>query len=166
MTEKELIETFYQAFQRRDWKTMQSCYADDVVFTDPVFPRLEGPEAKAMWHMLTTSAKDLVIEFRNVSADSSRGSCDWDARYSFSRTGRSVHNRIHAEFEFAGGKITHHTDTFDLARWAGMALGWPGKILGWTPWMQEKIRGTARTSLAHFLKANAGYPPGKTSQKA
>lgn len=157
MNEKTVIETFYRCFQQKDWKGMQGCYHDDIVFSDPVFARLEGAQAKAMWHMLATSAKDLDITFSNIVADGQQGSCDWEAKYSFSRTGNPVHNRIHASFQFRDGKIVKHTDTFDLTRWAGMALGLPGKLLGWTPWMQNKVRATAAGSLSRFIASQTAY---------
>lgn len=157
MNEKETIEKFYTAFQQRDWQAMQSCYDDSVHFSDPVFTDLKGSQAKAMWHMLVTSAKDLEISFSNITVSGNKATCDWEARYSFSRTGRAVHNRIHAEFQFADGKIVRHADTFDLAKWAGMALGLPGILLGWTSWMQNKIRGTANSGLSRFLVANPQY---------
>lgn len=157
MTNRELIETFYQSFQRGDWKGMQACYHDHIEFSDPAFPDLTGSHAKAMWHMLTTSAKDLVVTYSQVEANEATGSCDWEAKYSFSRTGAPVHNRIHAAFEFRDGKIVRHTDTFDFTRWAGMALGVPGKLLGWTPWMQNKIRATAAAGLSKFLASHPEY---------
>jgi len=157
MSEKELIESFYRAFHRRDWKGMQACYHDRVVFSDPVFPHLDGHRAKAMWHMLTTSARELSVTFSNVTADPIHGSCDWEARYLFSKTGRQVHNKIHASFEFVDGKIFRHADSFDLTRWAGMAFGLPGKVIGWTPWMQNKIRSTAAASLAKFMDSHPEY---------
>lgn len=161
MSEKELIESFYSAFHRRDWKGMQACYHDRAVFSDPVFPHLECFQAKAMWHMLASSARELKITYSSVVADSASGSCEWEAYYLFSKTGRQVHNKIHASFEFAEGKILRHNDTFDLTRWAGMAFGLPGKILGWTPWMQNKIRATAGASLAKFIESHAEYGPSR-----
>ena len=157
MKETEVIETFYKCFQQKDWKGMQACYHADVVFSDPVFPLLKGDRARAMWHMLAISAKDLTLTFTNIKAEDGRGSCDWEAKYSFSKTGNAVHNRIHAEFEFKDGKIVRHTDTFDLTHWCGMALGLTGKLLGWTSWMHGKIRATAGLSLAKFLIAQPSY---------
>lgn len=157
MTPNEVIEKFYRSFQQRDGAGMQACYHDQIVFSDPVFPNLRGDEAKAMWHMLAVAAKDLTITFGNIKTEGKTGSCDWEAKYSFSKTGSRVHNKIHAEFTFQDGKIIQHTDAFDLARWAGMALGLPGKLLGWTGWMQNKIRSNARQSLDKFLAANPQY---------
>lgn len=157
MTNKELIEQFYRAFQQKDWKGMQACYHNEVVFSDPVFPNLRGLQAKAMWHMLASSAKDLVITFKDVEASEYRGSCSWEAKYSFSRTGAPVHNRIQARFEFSDGKIIRHSDSFDLTRWTGMALGIPGKLMGWTTWMQNKVRATAASGLARFIASNPEY---------
>jgi ketosteroid isomerase-like protein len=111
---EELITKFYTAFQNKDWKTMQSCYHDEVVFSDPVFQNLKGNEAKAMWHMLVSAGKDLKLDFSNAKANDKSGSCHWEAFYSFSRTGRKVHNIIDATFEFKDGKIIRHSDVFDL----------------------------------------------------
>ena len=47
----QLIQTFYTAFQNRDAAGMAACYHPEVVFSDPVFPHLEGPKAIAMWQM-------------------------------------------------------------------------------------------------------------------
>jgi len=146
-----LIERFYRAFQQRDAATMASCYHPDVRFSDPVFPDLKGPRAGNMWKMLCERGKDLKIEFRDVRADDNTGSAHWDAWYTFATTGRPVLNRIDATFEFRNGKIVKHTDAFDLHRWAGQALGTPGKLLGWTPFLQNKIRGMAAKNLDAFV---------------
>jgi ketosteroid isomerase-like protein len=134
-----LIETFYSSFQKRDAEGMIACYAPDVRFSDPVFHDLEGKRACSMWRMLCKRAKDLEIEFRDVQADDRTGSAHWEARYLFSATGRNVHNVIDAKFEFKDGKIIRHADTFDLWRWAGMALGTKGKLLGWLPPIKRAI---------------------------
>lgn len=155
-TEK-LITRFYSCFQQKDWKGMQECYHPEVVFSDPVFRNLKGPEAKAMWHMLATAGKDLSITFQNVKSDGALGSCNWDAHYTFSLTGRKVHNVIHAKFEFSEGRIVRHTDSFNLWRWSSMALGMSGTLLGWTPIIQAKIRSTARRNLAKFIKDHPEY---------
>jgi hypothetical protein len=62
-----------------------------------------------------------------------------------------VHNIIDATFTFRDGKIVRHVDRFDLWRWAGMALGVTGKLLGWTPIVQGKIRAQAAQGLDAFI---------------
>jgi ketosteroid isomerase-like protein len=146
-----LIHRFYDAFGRRDAVTMGGCYADDVVFSDPVFPRLVGEEARAMWRMLCERGKDLSITCEGVEADAQHGRARWIARYSFSRTGRPVVNVVDATFRFAGGAIVSHTDRFDFWRWARQALGPAGLLLGWAPFMQRKVQSTAAQSLAEYL---------------
>ena len=152
-----LIEKFYSSFQQKNWKGMQGCYTDKVTFSDPVFQHLKGKEAFAMWHMLTTAGKDLTVSFKNIKANETTGSCDCDAQYSFSRTGRKIHNIIHAEFKFQDGKIIEHHDSFDLWRWSRMALGTSGILLGWSPIVQNKIRTTANSSLKKFIAEHSEY---------
>jgi ketosteroid isomerase-like protein len=150
-----LIERFYEAFQRRDAEAMAACYADDVVFSDPVFGELRGEEARDMWRMLVQRAQDFSLTFDAVTADERSGSAHWVARYLFSQTGRSVVNRIDARFIFRDGRIAEHHDTFDLWRWSRQALGLKGALLGWTPFVQRAIRAQARKGLAAFRAKRA-----------
>jgi ketosteroid isomerase-like protein len=149
-----LIERFYSAFARRDVETMLSCYCSDVLFRDPVFGALDGRDARAMWRMLNARAADLAIEFGDVVATERAGSAHWEARYTYSATKRRVHNRIDATFEFRDGLIARHIDRFSLWRWAAMALGPKGALLGWLLPVRAAIRARAAKGLAAYLAAN------------
>ena len=147
---RALIEDFYSAFARGDHATMAASYADDAVFTDPVFGSLDADDVRAMWKMFCTSGNDIDVSFSNVEADGARGSADWAASYRFPKTGREVHNRISASFIFADGLIHRHDDHFNLYRWTRMALGPLGFALGWTPIVRNQVRSQARSQLARF----------------
>jgi ketosteroid isomerase-like protein len=152
MSNKELIEKFYSAFQNKDFEIMASCYHPEVVFKDPAFGTLKGDRAKAMWKMLCNSSKDLKIEFSELSADENNGSAHWEADYTFSRTGNKVHNNIDATFVFKDGLIITHTDDFNLRKWAGQAIGFKGKILGGTAFFKKKLQAQTNSMLDRFIK--------------
>ena len=154
--QQQLIETFYSAFQQRDYAGMIACYHDDVRFSDPVFRDLRGPQAKAMWHMLCERGQDLQVTFRDVAANGQTGQAHWEATYTFS-TGRNVHNVIDAAFVFRDGLIVEHRDTFDLWRWTRMALGPTGILLGWSPFVKDRVRKTAVSSLHKFITKHPDY---------
>ncbi len=143
---RELIETFYRAFQRRDAEAMAALYRDDVRFSDPAFGPLAGERARNMWRMLAARATDLECEFQVLSDTTAH----WEARYTFSQTGRKVHNIIDARFEFKDGKIARHDDVFDFWRWSRQALGVPGLLLGWSPFLQNAVRKKALAGLDAF----------------
>ncbi len=103
-----------------------------------------------MWAMLCERGKDLQIEFCDVEADEAAGGAHWDATYTFSTTGRKVHNSIDARFTFRDGRIIRHVDTFDFWRWSRQALGLPGVLLGWSGFLRAKVAGTASRNLARF----------------
>ena len=149
-----LIERFYSAFARRDPEAMLACYRADVAFRDPVFGALTGREVRAMWRMLNARATDLAVEFGSVATAEGKGSAHWEARYTYSATGRPVHNRIDATFEFQNGLIARHVDRFSLWRWAAMALGAKGALLGWLPPVRAAIRARAARGLAAYMAAN------------
>jgi hypothetical protein len=48
-------------------------------------------------------------------------------------------------------KIIIHEDSFDFWKWSRMALGTPGLLLGWTPFLKKKVRTQAQTSLQNFI---------------
>jgi limonene-1,2-epoxide hydrolase len=151
------IESFYEAFARRDHETMATCYIPDASFSDPVFPDLRGDEVRAMWHMLCDQGADLSIEFSRVEASEHVGSAHWEARYTFSPTGRLVSNRIDAMFEFEHGLIADHVDQFDLWAWARQALGPIGWLTGWSAMARDKIREAGAVQLDRFMDAHPEY---------
>lgn len=146
MTETGCIETLYRAMQRRDGAAMAACYTPDAHFRDPVFELRRGAVGD-MWQMLCERGKDLRVEFANVQAGGGKGSADWQAWYSFSKTGRSVHNVIQAQFVFRDGRISEHVDSFSFWRWSRQALGPAGLLLGWTPLLRNKVRAEAARGL-------------------
>lgn len=148
----EQISRFYAAFASRDADAMIDCYHADVEFSDPVFPELRGVRAGAMWRMLCARAKDLRVEVRDISADDRLGRAHWDARYTFSATGRQVENAIDAEFEFVDGRIIRHHDSFDLWSWSRQALGLRGLLLGWSPILRDRVRAQAAAGLEAFIQ--------------
>ena len=152
-----LITSFYEAFQRRDHAGMIACYHPSIHFTDPVFTDLRGNEAKAMWHMLCERGTDLDVTFRDVKADDEEGRAHWEARYTFSKGSRPVHNVVDASFVFQDGLIFRHTDAFDLWRWTRMAIGPAGTLLGWSGPFQNNVRATAMAGLKKFMAAHPEY---------
>ena len=110
-----IVEKFYTAFSRLDYETMNSCYNDHPIFNDPAFGILQGDEVRMMWKMLCTNAKGFSLTYSNIQQlDEEYITCNWVATYTFSRTGRKVVNRIKAHMRIEDGKITEHSDLFDI----------------------------------------------------
>ncbi len=150
------IERFYAAFAKLDGETMQACYAPDARFADEAFS-LNGPrEIGGMWRMLcgaTKSRPESLAHWKLEVSQITDRSAHWDAHYLFSATGRPVLNRIDATFEFdAAGLITQHRDRFDFWAWSRQALGTPGLLLGWSPFLRNKVRAQAAANLKRFLE--------------
>ena len=139
---------------------MGACYTADARFGDPVFPALAGDDARAMWAMLCARAKEFRLEFSDVRSDGTHGSAHWEAWYLFSATGRRVHNVITAEFTFRDGLIATHVDRFSFHRWSRQALGLPGLLLGWTPFLRGQVRRQAAEGLRRW---RSGTPTARTA---
>jgi len=155
MNENEkTINRFYSAFQKLDYISMQACYHPGAVFNDPVFGLLDAPSTKAMWQMLCTRAEAFSLSYHNIHLlDQEYTTCEWNATYLFTQSGRKVKNKIKAYMRFKDGLIIEHTDGFDFYKWTRMALGLPGYLFGWSNFMQRKIQKQARNSLIKFMES-------------
>ena len=101
------IEIFYNAFKNLDAEAMNACYHKDIIFEDPAFGILERERAKAMWAMLCESqkGKGFKIIFSDIKGNENVSTAHWEAFYTFSKTGRKVHNKIDAKFAFKDGTL-------------------------------------------------------------
>ena len=146
------IDRLYAAFAALDSAAMQACYAEGATFDDEAFSLRGRDQIGSMWRMLCHAVRakgraQWKLQVRGITDRSAH----WEATYLFSATGRLVHNVIDAEFEFdAAGLITRHRDRFEFWRWARQALGVPGWLLGWTPFLRTKVRAQAAASLKRF----------------
>ncbi len=131
---------------------MAACYHDQVHFSDPVFPDLDGDRAKGMWRMLCERADDLEISFGIEDEQENGIRVRWEASYTFTKTGRPVVNKVTAHILVVNGKIISHHDHFDFWVWSRQALGLPGLLLGWTPFLKAKVRKDAARVLDRYLK--------------
>jgi len=153
MDNKELVEHFYSSFARLDYRAMQECYSDQVIFSDPVFMTLTDNQPRAMWQMLCTNAKDWSLSWGPIEEiDEEYITCNWVAHYTFSATGNRVVNRCKAYMRIQDGRITEHSDAFRLSTWIGQALGWKGKLFGWTNAMKKAVRRKARKRLDSYME--------------
>ena len=153
---KQLLHTFYQAFSEGDAKAMRARYHTNIQFTDPAFGALKGEEVSRMWEMLLSKkSAELRISFTVVEADEKSGTVDWTAEYFFGPKKRKVINHVHSKFVISNGLILEQVDAFDIWKWSSQALGMPGKLLGWTSFLQQKIQARSKRTLQQFIDKNS-----------
>jgi ketosteroid isomerase-like protein len=147
---KKTLESFYDAFARRDAKAMADLYHPEATFEDPIFGKLNHAQVVKMWTLLLNGAKDLRLTYSDVKTGDATGTLTWVADYTY-RPGlgikNAVHNVVHASFEFKDGLILRHHDDFNLSSWIKMAFKPVGLILGSTSWFQNIVKSKARERL-------------------
>ncbi|WP_158727862.1 MULTISPECIES: nuclear transport factor 2 family protein [unclassified Flavobacterium] len=152
---EKTIFKFYTAFTNADASTMCECYHSKIEFRDPVFGLLKENDVCQMWKMLLERSNgNLKVIFSDCKANEFTGSVNWEATYLFSKTNRTVINKINAQFQFKDGLIIKHTDDFDLYKWSKQAFGITGFLLGWTGFFQGKIQQQAQESLRKYIAKN------------
>ena len=147
----DVARQFYQAFSERDAEAMARLYHPHGTFSDPIFGTLNAAEAGAMWRMLLSRARTIVVTSQPLAATGETAVTRWEADYSFSQTGRQVHNVVTANMQMQDGLILRHVDNFDVWAWSRQALGLPGTLLGWTPAMHRKVSASALAGLQKYI---------------
>lgn len=150
-----VADRFYGAFARRDAAAMAACYHPEATFEDPAFGPLDRGNACAMWAMLLSRSTDLDISHEVLRESGNEVMVRWIARYTFTRTGRPVVNRIEATLTLENGLIRAHRDRFGFWAWSRQAFGLSGLLLGWTPWLRAKVRAEVLRALKAYRAQSA-----------
>jgi hypothetical protein len=143
------LTRFYDAFAHRDGEGMGRLYTPDATFEDPLF-RLKGQEIGKMWTGLMHRARDWSLAYTIAQAKERSGVVEWTAHYKFGGK-RPVENVVLSEIELDNGLISRQVDQFDFRRWAGQALGPPGRLFGRFEWFRRGVSRKAALGL--------GLPP-------
>jgi limonene-1,2-epoxide hydrolase len=145
-----VLRKFYDAFVEKDAEKMVDNYHRDIRFEDPAFGVLNGKDAADMWRMLCKNGKDLKVTYQIIHEDESKGIVQWEAKYTFSQTGRPVHNKVLGKFRIKNGLIIGHEDTFNLKNWAKQAMGLKGALIGGTALFRAKLQNNTHKLLRNY----------------
>lgn len=149
---RQLITNFYEAFANKNTEAMAECYAEHIVFEDPAFGRLNGPEVMAMWTMLIQRGGDtLTTKFTIREVTNGGAKTTFEPSYLFGPKKRKVDNVISTHFIIEEGKIVYHGDQFNLWKWSRMALGTTGLMIGWSGGFKKKLQAKLRSTLEKFM---------------
>jgi ketosteroid isomerase-like protein len=153
MTTREILQEFYSSFANGDSEGMTVFYTDETVFSDPAFGTLKGNRARAMWQMLLErSGGDLKVYPEILEAEEASGKVYWRAEYHFGPEERHVINHVNSSLTIKEGKILRHADDFSFWQWSRQALGLPGLLLGWTPFLRNKVQQRTNKMLDSYIK--------------
>lgn len=127
---RDVATRFYDAFCSKDPITvkapiMESLYAPDVRFNDPIFSFDDRAGTMGMWKLLTAPEPGRDFRYELLGVSGNTATVRWIADYKFpsQQFGRKVHNVITATLVLnADGKIVRHTDDFSWQRWARQAI--------------------------------------------
>ncbi len=122
-----LLQRLFNSLDQHDHPAMAGCYHPAATFRDIAFDLRGRKQIHAMWHMICGG--DIRATFDLVHADDHSGQVNLVDDYTFSSTGRRVHNVIDSQFRFRDGLIVEHCDFCDARVWSAMALGGASGLL-------------------------------------
>lgn len=154
MSDIEIVESFYKAFQQKNAQAMNAVLAENVCFEDPAFGKLKGEDVKYMWQFLTENAENFSLEYKVSEVKKNKLTAQWTSKYTFSATGNEVINEVASVFELKDGKIVSHKDDFDLKKWVKQALGSAAGIFGGSFLVKNAVQKQSNNYLRKYKKKN------------
>jgi hypothetical protein len=157
---RETLERYFAAFGNLDAATMQSCYAENARFEDPIFRLAGARQIGGMWRMLCSELRlrgigQWKLEVEEIRTRGDQGRVRWRARYPFGSPERKVHNRVYSRFDFDDkGLIVRQRDAFSFWNWSRQAIGTSGLLFGWTPTLRARVQMKAGQQLARYMEKN------------
>jgi hypothetical protein len=146
-----LLERLFSSLNRKDDKTIASCYHLEATFQDIAFDLHGRNEIHDMWRMIC--AGDIRATFEVVHADDETGRVRVVVEYTFSDTGRKVRNVIDSRFTFKDHLVVEHRDSCDAKAWAAMAIGGVKGFLAGRVAPMRRFK--ARRKLKKFVQQHA-----------
>jgi hypothetical protein len=146
---QNIIHQFFQSLENRDYKKLQSCYAENAVYNNQVMGLLDIDSTKAMWQLLCTCIPDLKTSYSNIQElDEEYATCLWEEKYT--DNGKLILKKNKAYFRIQDGLIIEHTDGFNFYDWCKQNYGLVGYLFGWSTFMQKRIQKKARKGLIDY----------------
>lgn len=147
------IHLFFQSLEKRDYKTLQSCYGKNAVYNNPVMGLLDTDTTNAMWQLVCTCIPDIKTSYTDIQElDEEYATCLWKEQYI--NTGKLISKKNKAYFRFENGLIIEHTDGFNFYDWCKQTKGVVGWLFGWTNFMQKRIQKKERNKLIAYINTN------------
>jgi hypothetical protein len=148
-----VLMRLFTGLDQHNHEVMASCYHSEATFKDIAFDLRGGKQIHAMWHMICE--RDIRVMFEVIDADDHNARVNVVDDYTFSSTGRRVHNVIDSHFCFQDGVIVKHIDFCDAHAWATMALG---GVSGFLAGRFRYLRSfKARRMLQRFIENHPEY---------
>ncbi len=147
---EKTIHQFFQALEKRDYKTLLSCYSNNAVYNNPVMGLLDIDTTNTMWQILCTQFPGLKTTYSYIQElDEEYATCLWEEKYLYNE--KLIYIKKKAYFRFENGFIIEHTDGFNFYFWCKQTNGVVGWLFGWSNFMQKRIQKKERNKLIEFI---------------
>jgi ketosteroid isomerase-like protein len=149
---RELIRTFFSAFQNRNFEAMRNCCNDNLVYFDPLYHFLNGEHVLSMWKCRYAYVEKFCLEFSDIVTDDNEYyTIQYHLSYVAEETGKVVNQTIKSYMRVLSGKIVEHSDAFSIHQWSSMVYGTIAKLIGWNRFYQNRLKKNARKKLLKFI---------------
>jgi uncharacterized protein len=143
-----LVRRFYDRLAARDAAGAVALYHPEILYSDPLHPRLRGAAAAELWRMRLEEPGAYQLTLVEARAEAGGALARWTVREAVN--GRTIVTHGRSLFAFRDGLVSRHYDHYSLWRRSAAALGPAGALLGWLGPFRWALRQRAARALQRF----------------
>jgi hypothetical protein len=149
MTNRDVVSGFLASYQKHQAEKMIECLHEETTFSDLAFEKIEGKQVEAMWRWFCEKPVE-VPSFEVAQENGNEVRARYRVRYSVEKG--VVDYVIAAKFTVERGKIIRQVDepTISDYAFAKMVMGFPARLLAFTPLFKRIIRRTMWKKLEDY----------------
>ena len=139
-----IVNLFFASLKSRNIEKMMEIYHSKIIYSDPLYGLLKQEDVIKRWQLLLEENVIEDIQIMDIKEyDDEYAMAHWNCTFYYTITQKKVTLSIKSFFKIENNLIIEQSDAYRLSKFISKAYGIKGLLLGWTKFMQHRVKKTA-----------------------
>ena len=149
MSAEKYLKVLYSAVVQKDFPKLSSFYADSANLDSTLWGSLDGEHLLYyLEHWMDVTIDILLIEESLQELEENQWSLNWQWHLTDPLTNKEMNILVKSVFTIINGQATYQKDTYSIWEWLTQTHGLNGRLWGWWPWWQAKVKQKAKSMIS------------------
>lgn len=149
MSAEKYLNILRSAVVQKDFPTLSNLYADAAILESTLWGSLKEKHLLYyLEHWMDFTINILLIEESLQELDENRWAINWQWHLRDPLTNKDVSILVKSVFIIINGQAIYQKDTYSIWEWLTQTHGLNGRLWGWWPWWQTRVKKEAKGILS------------------
>ena len=149
MSAEKYLNILRSAVIQKDFPTLSNLYADAAILESTLWGNLKEEHLLYyLEHWMDFTINILLIEESLQELDENRWAIHWQWHLRDPLTNKEVSILVKSVFIIINGQAIYQKDTYSIWEWLTQTHGLNGRLWGWWPWWQTRVKKEAKGILS------------------